>query len=93
MEPCILALDQGTTSSRALLFDTRPGPSAWPRNPSGRCYPNPGWVEHDPMEIWSTQLAAAREAIAEARIDPVGSPRSGSPTRERRPCSGIGHTG
>ena len=71
MEPCILALDQGTTSSRALLFDRTGRALGIAQKPFRQIYPKPGWVEHDPMEIWSTQLAAAREAIAEARIDPA----------------------
>ena len=71
MEPCILALDQGTTSSRALLFDRNRRALGMAQKPFRQIYPKPGWVEHDPMEIWSTQLAAAREAIAEARIDPA----------------------
>jgi glycerol kinase len=67
-EPCILALDQGTTSSRAILFDPEGRPLAISQKPFTQSYPRPGWVEHDPMEIWSTQLAAAREAIAMTRI-------------------------
>jgi len=71
MEPCILALDQGTTSSRALVFDRTGRALGIAQKPFRQIYPKPGWVEHDPMEIWSTQLAAAREAIAEARINPA----------------------
>jgi glycerol kinase len=71
MEPCILALDQGTTSSRALVFDRKGRALAISQKPFRQIYPKPGWVEHDPMEIWSTQLAAAREALSEARIDPA----------------------
>jgi glycerol kinase len=68
METCILALDQGTTSSRAIVFDTEGRPLALSQKQFRQSYPRPGWVEHDPLEIWSTQLAAAREAIAQARI-------------------------
>ncbi|MGA2976228.1 MAG: glycerol kinase GlpK [Spirochaetia bacterium] len=67
-EPCILALDQGTTSSRAIVFDRAGRALAISQKPFTQSYPKPGWVEHDPMEIWSTQLAAAREALAQARI-------------------------
>jgi glycerol kinase len=66
--PCILALDQGTTSSRAIIFDRAGRAVASSQKPFPQRYPRPGWVEHDPMEIWETQLAVAREAIARARI-------------------------
>ena len=71
MEPCILALDQGTTSSRALVFDQAGRVLGIAQKPFRQSYPRPGWVEHDPMEIWETQITAAREALAEARIDPA----------------------
>ena len=68
MAEYVLALDQGTTSSRAILFD-RDGSSVQMANREfTQLYPRPGWVEHDPMEIWSTQLATAHEAIARAGI-------------------------
>ena len=69
MEPCILALDQGTTSSRALVFDRGGRVLGIAQKPFRQIYPRPGWVEHDPMEIWETLISAAREALAEARID------------------------
>jgi glycerol kinase len=65
----ILALDQGTTSSRAIVFDRNATPRAMAQHEIHQIYPQPGWVEHDPLEIWSTQLAAAREAIAHAGIE------------------------
>jgi glycerol kinase len=67
---CVLALDQGTTSSRAIVFDEEGRALGSAQKPFGQSYPRPGWVEHDPKEIWSTQLATAREAIAQARISP-----------------------
>ena len=70
MEPCVLALDQGTTSSRALVFDRTGRTLGTAQKPFRQFYPKPGWVEHDPMEIWETQLGAAREALADARIGP-----------------------
>jgi len=70
MEPLVLALDQGTTSSRAILFDRSGREVASAQKPFRQSYPRPGWVEHDPEEIWETQLEAAREAIARARADP-----------------------
>ena len=70
MQTCILALDQGTTSSRAILFDRSGRELAKAQKPFTQGYPRPGWVEHDPLEIWGTQLAAAREALAAAKVSP-----------------------
>ncbi len=70
MEPVLLALDQGTTSSRAIVFDRSGQAIALAQKPLTQGYPRPGWVEHDPSEIWSGQLAAAREALALARVAP-----------------------
>jgi glycerol kinase len=70
MEPYILALDQGTTSSRAIVFDSTGRALGIAQKPFRQIYPRPGWVEHDPVEIWETQLSAAREALVEARIGP-----------------------
>ena len=67
----ILSFDQGTTSSRAILFDHSGRIKANVQKPFTQYYPEPGWVEHDPEEIWETQLSAAREAIAAAGIDPA----------------------
>lgn len=64
----ILALDQGTTSSRAIVFDHMGRPCSTARRDLTQHFPEPGWVEHDPDEIWNGQLAAAREAIAAAGI-------------------------
>ncbi|MDR2957492.1 MAG: glycerol kinase GlpK, partial [Coriobacteriales bacterium] len=66
----ILALDQGTTSSRALLFDQRGSLVDSAQYPFSQLYPQPGWVEHDPMEIMSTQLAALTGVLVNAHIDP-----------------------
>lgn len=60
----ILALDQGTTSSRCILFDKKGNICSMAQKEFTQYYPNPGWVEHDPMEIWSSQLAVAAEAMA-----------------------------
>jgi glycerol kinase len=62
----VLALDQGTTSSRAILFDARGGVAAVDQHEFTQHFPNPGWVEHDPREIWETQLRAARGALGKA---------------------------
>ena len=62
----VLALDQGTTSSRAVLFDQRGHVAAIDQRELRQHFPQPGWVEHDPQEIWETQLAAARGALHRA---------------------------
>ena len=67
----ILALDQGTTSSRALLFDERGAIRGLAQKELGQIFPKPGWVEHDPNEIWATQLAVATEALARAGARPL----------------------
>ncbi|MCP5057615.1 MAG: glycerol kinase GlpK [bacterium] len=62
----ILALDQGTTSSRAILFDAAGGVAAVDQHEFEQHFPQPGWVEHDPMEIWTSQLRAARGVLEKA---------------------------
>jgi glycerol kinase len=62
----ILALDQGTTSSRAILFDRRGDVAAVAQREFPQIFPKPGWVEHDPKEIWASQIAVAIEALARA---------------------------
>ncbi|MGB7540919.1 MAG: FGGY family carbohydrate kinase, partial [Burkholderiales bacterium] len=66
----VLALDQGTTSSRAILFDERGVPYASAQQEFRQFFPEPGWVEHDAAEIFRTQLACARAALAKARLRP-----------------------
>ncbi|HRY56495.1 MAG TPA: glycerol kinase GlpK [Spirochaetia bacterium] len=68
-ERYILALDQGTTSSRAILFNKSGVIIGLKQIPFTQIFPKPGWVEHDPEEIWSTQLAAARGAIEAAQVE------------------------
>ena len=63
----VMALDQGTTSSRAILFDARGAIVAIDQYEFTQHFPKPGWVEHDPIEIWETQLRAARGVLAKAR--------------------------
>ena len=63
MKTLILALDQGTTSSRAILFDKQGTIRAIAQKEFRQLYPKPGWVEHDPTEIWSSQGSVAREAM------------------------------
>ena len=69
MPKCILALDQGTTSSRAILFDQEGLIIATAQKEFTQIFPSPGWVEHDPMEIWSTQIGVASEVISKHGID------------------------
>ena len=70
METYIVALDQGTTSSRAILFNRAGEIVARAQHPFRQIYPQPGWVEHDPMEIWVTEKRALAEAVDAAHIDP-----------------------
>lgn len=70
MPDYILSLDQGTTSSRAIVFDRRGSIIAISQKEFEQIYPKPGWVEHDPIEIWSTQVSVATEAIVKAGLKP-----------------------
>jgi glycerol kinase len=65
----VLALDQGTTSTRAILFDAAGKPLAEARRELPLSHPRPGWVEHDPERIWSDAAAVCREAVARAGVD------------------------
>lgn len=66
----VMALDQGTTSSRAILFDHSGRIVSVANKEFTQIYPKPGWVEHDPMEIWGSQMGVAQEAIRKAGVDP-----------------------
>ena len=79
MAQYILALDQGTTSSRAILFDREQNILAIRQHELTQHYPHEGWVEQDPMDIWSTQYAAMLEVLAASGVSP-------------REISGIGIT-
>src|SRR5471032_1839694 len=68
-EQYILALDQGTTSSRAMVFDRQGNVVSVAQKEFGQIYPQPGWVEHDPQEIWSTQAGVAAEAVTRAGLN------------------------
>jgi len=70
MKAAILALDQGTTSSRAIVFDHAGAIRAIAQQEFRQIYPQAGWVEHDPYEIWSSQLATAREALVKSGLAP-----------------------
>ena len=64
----ILAIDQGTTSSRAILFDHTGNIASVTQKEFKQIYPKPGWVEHDPLEIWSSQSSSVAEVIAKANV-------------------------
>lgn len=68
MPQYILSFDQGTTSSRAIVFDKKGSIIAIAQKEFTQIFPKPGWVEHDPNEIWSTQLGVAAEAITKAGL-------------------------
>ena len=70
METYVIALDQGTTSSRVILFNRAGEIVSRAQYPFRQIYPQPGWVEHDPMEIWETEKRALAEAVDAAHIDP-----------------------
>ncbi len=66
----ILSIDQGTTSSRAMVFDKNANIKGFAQKEFTQIYPQPSWVEHDPTEIWGSQLGVITEAMANARILP-----------------------
>lgn len=68
MKEYVMALDQGTTSSRCIIFDKQGKMKSIAQKEFTQIYPKPGWVEHDPMEIWSTQISVATEAMAKLGI-------------------------
>ena len=68
MSQYILALDQGTTSSRAIVFDQQGNIRRTAQKEFRQIFPKPGWVEHDATEIWSTQIGVAQEAITGAGL-------------------------
>src|SRR5678815_1117436 len=68
MADFILSLDQGTTSSRAILFDHGGQVVSVAQKEFRQIFPQPGWVEHDPTEIWSTQLGVAAEAVTKGGL-------------------------
>src|SRR5436309_13408439 len=67
----LLAIDQGTTSTRAILFEATGAIRYVARQELRQIYPRPGWVEHDPAEIWDAVVATCREALAAAEDQSV----------------------
>lgn len=70
MKNYILSIDAGTTSSRAVIFDKSSAIIKMAQKEFKQIYPKPGWVEHDPLEIWNTQLAVIRQVVSESGISP-----------------------
>jgi glycerol kinase len=68
MASYVLAIDQGTTSTRAIVFDEAARPIAFSQQELSQSYPQPGWVEHDPEEIWQSSIATARETMEKAGL-------------------------
>ena len=66
----VAAIDQGTTSTRCMIFDRAGRPVAVAQAEHRQIYPRPGWVEHDPVEIWQRTQDAARQALAQAGLEP-----------------------
>ena len=64
----ILAIDQGTTSTRSIVFGPDAAPMATAQKEFRQIYPHPGWVEHDPHDIWDTTLSTMREALSQAAL-------------------------
>jgi len=69
MPKYILALDQGTTSSRAIIFDTNATIIGMAQQEFPQIFPQPGWVEHDPMDIWNSQLSVLKKAINQSKLE------------------------
>ena len=84
-----VALDQGTTSSRAMVFDHSGHVVAVSQKEHEQIYPKPGWVEHDPMEVWARCQEVIDEAVEKAGAAATTSPRSASPTSVRPPSCGT----
>ena len=68
MKKFILSIDQGTTSSRAIIFDHAGKMMGVSQEEFNQIFPEPGWVEHDPMEIWDSQLGVIKEALSNAGV-------------------------
>lgn len=81
----VLAFDEGTSSARAILFDRAGAIASIAQREFRQVYPHPGWVEHDPLEIWNVQLSVAREALATAGARPEDLAAIGI-TNQRETC-------
>ena len=88
MKKYIIALDQGTTSSRAMVFDHEGTIVASAQKELTQFYPRPGYVEQDPLEIYASQSGVLAEVMAKGDLSRKKSPESASPISERLPFSG-----
>ena len=88
MSEYILALDQGTTSSRAIVFSQTGHAVASSQQEFPQLFPSSGHVEHNPEDIWDSQLSTARAALASAGLTGLTSPASALPISARQPCCG-----
>jgi glycerol kinase len=86
----VAAIDQGTTSSRCIVFDSAGRIVAADQREHRQIFPKPGWVEHDPVEIWDNVRSCVQNALQRAGIARTTWPPSASPTSARRPCCGTG---
>lgn len=84
----ILALDQGTTSSRAVLISHEGNIQATAQKEFKQIFPSPGWVEHDPQELWSSQASCMSEVLAQAQISRIKLSASGSLINVKPPSCG-----
>ncbi len=71
MTESVLVIDQGTTSTRAVVFDAHGAPVAFAQEEFPQIYPRPGWVEHDPRSLWSGAISTAREALRRGACEPA----------------------
>ena len=85
----VLAIDQGTTSSRAMIFDEHGQSVANAQQEFRQIYPQDGWVEHDPEDIWQSVLSVCRQALRQALESGIEVAGSGSPTNVRPPWYGT----
>ena len=89
MKQYIMALDQGTSSSRTIIYDGKFNTVAVEQEEFTQYYKNDSWVEHDPMEIWETQLRTAKEPFPNRACPLPTSPQSASPTSAKPQSYGI----
>src|SRR5262245_10598405 len=89
----VLALDQGTTSSRAIVFDESGRPRASAQKEFRQFFPQPGWVEHDPEEIWRSQIACARSGLKKAKLKPNQIAAIGTPNQRETTLAWDRRTG
>ena len=85
----VMALDQGTTSSRCILFDRRGQICSMAQREFPQYYPKAGWVEHNPMEIWSSQMSVATEAMSKIGADATDVAAIGITNQRETTMSGI----